>query len=109
MKHLHLLSLCENYDNLEIRLVYGKFISDFELADDQCVLLSDTISCVRLRNVGSPNNLMLVNRFDMQKILEQSFEVCWEYGENVVISDKEAIVDYVKHMMHGMEMVMDME
>ena len=53
--------------------------------------------------------MMLVNRFDMQKILEQSFETCWEYEDNVVIYEKEAIVDYVKHMMHGMEMVMNME
>ena len=110
MKYMkHMLALCENYENLEIRLVYGKFISDFEFTDDQCIFLSDTISCIRLKNVGSQNNLMLVNRFDMQKILEQSFEVCWDYGENVVICEKEAIVDYVKHMMHGMEMVMNME
>lgn len=110
MKYMkHMLALCENYENLEIRLVYGKFISDFEFADDQCIFLSDTISCIRLKNVGSPNNMMLVNRFDMQKILEQSFETCWEYEDNVVIYEKEAIVDYVKHMMRGMEMVMNME
>ena len=110
MKYMkHMLALCENYENLEIRLVYGKFISDFEFTDDQCIFLSDTISCIRLKNVGSQNNLMLVNRFDMQKILEKSFEVCWDYGENVVICEKEAIIDYVKHMMHGMEMVVEME
>ena len=105
----HLLSLCENNENLEVRLVYGKFVSDFEYLDNQSDFISDTITCLRLENIGSPNNCMIVNRSDIQKIFERSFEEFWNYGDNVVISDRTAILEYIQHMMHGIHLISQME
>ena len=49
-----------------------------------------------------PANLELAER--RQELLELQQEMILAAED-----EKEAIVDYVKHMMHGMEMVMNME
>lgn len=107
MKHLY--SLCEKNENLDIRLVYGKFVSDFEYLDNQSTFISDTISCLRLERIGNVNNCMIVNRSDVQKIFERSFEKFWNYGGDVVISDRSDILKYIDHMMHSISLILQME
>ena len=107
MKHLY--SLCEKNENLNIRLVYGKFVSDFEYLDNQSTFVSDTISCLRLERIGSLNNCMIVNRSDVQKIFERSFEEFWNYEDGVVISDRAAILQYIDHVMHSISLILQME
>lgn len=100
----HFLSLCENNENLEIRLIYGQFVPDFEYIDDQCVFLTDTISYVRLCG-NQRNNLQMINRADMRRIFEKSFEEFWDHCEDVVISDRKMIMAYVQHVVQGIHLV----
>lgn len=105
----HLLSLCETQDKLEIKLVYGRFVSDFEYIANQCVFLSDTISYLRLDNSSNRNNLVIINRSDMQEVFDRFYDEIWNQCDNVVISDKEAIVSYIKHVMQGIHLISRME
>ncbi|MGN0358678.1 MAG: hypothetical protein ACI4E0_12870 [Blautia sp.] len=100
----HFLSLCEKNENLEIRLIYGQFVSDFEYIDDQCIFLTDTISYLRLCG-NWRNNLLIINRSDIRRIFEKSFEEFWEHREDVVISDKSMIVSYIHHVVQGIHMI----
>lgn len=105
----HLLSLCEENENLEICLMYGKFAADFEYLDNQSIFISDTITCLRLENVGTANNCMIVNQSDVRKIFERSFEAFWNYGGEEIVCDRPTILEYIRHMIHGIQLLMQME
>lgn len=104
----HFLSLCKNHKNLDIRLIYGHFVSDFDYIDDQCVFLADTISYLRLCG-NQRNNLLIINRSDVRRIFEKSFEEFWEHHEDVVVSDESKIIAYVQHVVQGIHMVASIE
>lgn len=101
----YFLSLCENCENLAVRLIYGQFVSDFEYIDNQCVFLSDTISYLRLGSSNRRNNLLVINRSDMRKVFENSFEEFWNHHNDVVISDKNAIISYIQHVVQKINLV----
>ena len=105
----HILSLCENNHNLDIRLVYGKFGLDFDYSDNQSTFLADTITHLRLKHVGSPNNVMIINRMDMHRIFERTFEELWNYGDNVILKDRTMVTEYMKHMMRSIELTTNLE
>ena len=96
----YLLELSENCENLDYRLIYGQFVSDFEYIDNQCIFLTDTMSYLRLKSSAKRNGMLIINRADMQKVFEQSFEEFWNYNDSVVISDKEKIISYIQHVLH---------
>ncbi|MGN0399841.1 MAG: hypothetical protein ACI4EO_06905 [Blautia sp.] len=99
----YILSLCREQENLEIRLISGRFVADFEYSDSQCIFLSDTISHLRLE--GEKNNMVIINRSDMRKIFEESFEAFWNYNEEVVESDRMIIEAYIQHVIRGIYLV----
>ena len=101
----HFLKLCRKHENLEIRLIYGQFVSDFEYSDNQCLFLTDTISYLRLGSRNARNNLLMINRADMRKIFEKSFEKFWNYSEGVVVSDKKMIISFIQHIVQGIDIV----
>ncbi|MGN0249994.1 MAG: hypothetical protein ACI4EH_01330 [Oliverpabstia sp.] len=105
----HLLEIGEKCKNLDFRLVYGQLVSDFEYIDNQCIFLTDTISYLRLKSSVNRNDMLIINRADMQKVFERSFEEFWNYGEDVIISDREAIISYMRHVLHGIQMISCME
>ena len=105
----YFLEVSEKCDNLDFRLVYGQFVSDFEYIDNQCVFLTDTISYLRLKSSANRNDMLIINRADMQKVFEQSFEEFWNYSDAVVISDKKEIISYIRHVLHGIKMISCME
>ncbi|MDO5409065.1 MAG: hypothetical protein Q4F21_01270 [Lachnospiraceae bacterium] len=105
----HLLDLCMNQENLEVKLVYGRFVSDFQYIADQCVFLSDVISYLRLDNSSDRNNLVIINRADMQNVFDQFYEEIWNKCEDVVVSDKAAVDTYIRHVMQGIRLISRME
>ena len=61
----HLLDIFKQNDNLEFRLIYGQLISDFKYTSNECVLLNDVSSYLRLNNNGTLNKLLLLNRTEI--------------------------------------------
>lgn len=105
----YLLSLLQERENLELKLVYGRFVSDFQYIADQCVFLSDAISYLRLDNSSNRNNLLIVNRADMQVIFNRFFQEIWNNCEEVVISDRTAISEYIQHVIQGIKLISRIE
>lgn len=97
----YFLLFYKTHENLEIRMLNGQFLSDYEYIYNQCMFLSDTVSYLRLNGDIEQNNLLIVNRFDIRKIFEKSFEAFWNYREGVVVSDKEMIISYIQHVVMG--------
>lgn len=105
----HLLELCTQNDALELRLVYGRLVSDFQYIANQCVFLSDTFSYLRLDNGSGQENFMVINQEDMQTIFETFYEEVWKKDESIVISEMNAISGYVRHIMQGITLLAHME
>lgn len=97
----HFLALYQRVDTLEIKLIYGQFISNFEYSTNQCIFLTESISFLRLGSHNPKKNLLLLNRSDIRKIFDRSFQECWNNYNNMVISEKTAIIDYMQHVIKG--------
>ena len=104
----HMIELCRSSINLEIRMIYGNLGTECHFADNECVFIGDTMSYMRMKNVGSENNVVMVSSLNVHKILQRTFEMLWDYGDGAVVSDKSAIIDYLNHMVDGIHLVSHM-
>lgn len=100
----HLLSLFEKCENLEIRLIHGRIISDSQYISNPCMFLSDVISYLRLDNCAQ-SSLLLVNQPDMQDIFDHFYEEVWNNCKNVVISDRCSILSYIQHSVQALQLI----
>lgn len=101
----HLLDIFKQNINLEFRLIYGRLVSDFKYTSNECVLLNDMSSHLRLNNNGTLNKVLLLNRTDVQAIFNQFFEDVWTKNKDIVISDTDSITSYVQHIMQGITLL----
>lgn len=97
----HFYSLYKKFDNLEIKLIYDQFVTNFEYSNNQCIFLTESISLMRLGSNNPKKNLLIINRADMRKIFDRSFHECWNNYDDMVISDKKTILDYIQHIIDG--------
>ena len=102
----YLFRLCRDNTNLEVKLVYGQFIADFQYITNQCVFLSDMLSYLRLDNSRrTKNNLVIINRRDVQALFDRFYQCVWTECEDVVISDRIAISNYIRHTIRGSHLI----
>lgn len=91
-------SICENNDNVEVRLISEKMISDYEFNRMQCVFLSDTISYIRLDN--TINNLLYIKRFDVKEMFDKFYSELWDCPENMVVSNRKNILENIENVIN---------
>lgn len=101
----YMRELIENYDNLEVKLIYGRLFSDFQYNINQCVYLTDGISYLSLHDNGKQNSLCTINHADMKKAFELFFEEIWKNREDVVISERMAVRSYIDHIIQQIRMM----
>lgn len=100
----YIRDLIRDHENLAVRMVYGRLISDFYYNAEQCISISDSASNVRL-SAGGQYSLYMVNHADMKEAFIRFFEAVWNYSSDVVISDRQDILTYLEHIMHQIEMI----
>ncbi|MDO4298745.1 MAG: hypothetical protein Q4C59_09790 [Lachnospiraceae bacterium] len=105
----HMLDVFEQNRDLELRLIYGRLVSDFKYISNECVFISDMLSYLRLNNDGSRNKIMILNQAEMQMIFNQFFEEVWNKDESAVISDTDSISGYIRHIMQGITLLSHMK
>lgn len=106
----NLLKLCEEHgEHQQLRLVYGNLVSDFQYIANQCVFLSDMYSYLRLDAGMSRNNLMIINRADVQQVFDQFYDAVWGNQVEVILSDRESIGNYIRHIIQGIALLSHME
>ena len=102
----YLFTLCRDKKNLEVKLVYGELVTDFQYIANQCVFLSDMLSYLRLDNSRrTNNNLVIINRRDVQALFDSFYEHIWTECEEIVISDRAAISNYIRHTIQGSHLI----
>lgn len=105
----NLSELLRNHENLSVKLVYGALISDFQYNANQCVFLTDGISYLSLDETVNRDSLRVVNHADMKNMLEKFFEKLWGYEREMVISDRDAIFEYIEHITQQIRMISHLE
>ena len=105
----YLQQLCNQRDNLKIKLIYGQIVSDFQYNLTQCIFLSDTISYLRLDTKSSENDLIVLNHPDMQVIFTQFFDTVWNGECGEVLSSKEDIDSFIEQILHRISILESVE
>lgn len=105
----NVLKLYQEKPNLEIKLIYGQFTSDFQYIDKPCAFLSDARSYLRLDNNNGQSQLVLIGRADIQNMFDRFFQEVWERREDVVVSDRAAITEYIQHVKQGVYLLSALE
>ncbi len=105
----HFLTLGEAHGNLAMKMVHGRFAPDFFFESRQCIFLSNRGTYLRLDSNRKKYQFMLINRVDMQHILDEFFAAIWKKQEDIVISDWGRIRDSVFHTIQMIQMVADIE
>ena len=55
------------------------------------------------------DSLRVVNHADMKNMLEKFFEKLWGYEREMVISDRDAIFEYIEHITQQIRMISHLE
>ena len=105
LRHVtHIRDLIRDHENLALRMVHGRMISDFHYNANQCISLSDSSACVRLSTAGQ-NTIHLINHADMKEAFTRYFDAVWNYSADVVISNRQEIITQLEHIIHQIEMI----
>ncbi len=100
----HMLHLLEKHENLEIHLIKGKFVPDFQYISSQCLFLSDTMSYLRFDN-NLQTGLLIVNQENVNQLFSKFYHEIWNNWENIVISDRSEIFSYLHHVVQTLRLM----
>lgn len=95
-------------ENLQIRLIYGKLFSDFQYHANQCLFLNDSVSYLTLGG-KKVNSLYVVNNPYMKQVFQCFFDEVWEKYNDVVISDRNVILNFLDHIIHQISIILRLE
>ncbi len=99
----HFMELFTERKNLHVKLIHKRFTSNVRYITNQCVFLSDKCSYLRLNNNNGPNCSMMVDRNDVQNILDQFFETLWTNNTDMLLDDPASIKEVLYHVIHVLE------
>lgn len=100
----HMKETILNNENLSVKMVYGRLISDFQYVGNQNIILGDSTSLLRLV-AGDQYSLNIINHTSMKEAFTRFFEEIWNYRSDVVISSKDEIISYLDHAMRQIQMI----
>ncbi|MCI5650514.1 MAG: hypothetical protein ACI4EG_09440 [Fusicatenibacter sp.] len=101
----HIRCLMEQNPRLEIKLVHGDFIRDFQ--DSVCpnLYMSNNICYLRLENKKYRNNLVMLNGMEIKEMFQKFYQEIWSSRDDVVVEDKTAILDTIHHALMSIEIL----
>lgn len=98
----YVLSLLQKDGRRKIKLIQGHFVMDFQYIADPCMFLSDVISYLRLNNDNRQNNIQVMNGNAITEMFSRFYEEIWTNRKDVVVEDKNAMINIVKHTMQSL-------
>lgn len=105
----HLLSLLENNPNLKLKLIRGKFVSDFQYIANPCLFLSDVFSYLRLVKSNAEKNIVTFNHASIRMLFNRFYSQIWEGSSDVVIGNSEAVISNIRHVIRTIQFMSRME
>jgi hypothetical protein len=105
----NILQVMDKNEKVEIQLISGRLVSDFQYKSRPCLFLADTISYMRLGDESYENNVMELNSLPIKKLYNEFYEEIWNSEEEIVISDQTTIKESLGHMIQFGELLDRME
>ena len=105
----YFLHLLEKNEKLEIKLIHGRFIPDFQYDSRSCLLLSDTINYLRLPNIKHQNNIVVMNQGAVSTMFERFYEKIWDYGPGTVVLDKNKVIEAIRYAAQSVRVLSKIE
>lgn len=99
----HLLSLLKKNSQLQLKLIRGKFVPDFQYIANPCMFLSDIFSYLRLVKSNAEKNIVAFNTASIQAIFENFFSEIWTNHKDVVIDDPTAVMANIHHIIQTIQ------
>lgn len=99
----------EKDEKVEIKLICGRLVADFQYKSRPCLFLADTISYMRLGDESYENNVMELNSLPIKKLYNEFYDEVWNSNEEIVISDPTMIRESLGHMLQFGELLERME
>ncbi|MEG2787612.1 MAG: hypothetical protein RR942_07310 [Romboutsia sp.] len=88
-------SILQNSKNLDIRLVDGNFVEEFRDKQYPTLYLSKAMNLTKVHPIKDINDYVLIKDNKFEEICSGLFETLWNERKDVVIEDKEYIVDRI--------------
>lgn len=101
----HILALLKKNDNLELKLIHGKFVTDFQYIVNPCLFLSNEISYLRLHNTSFQKNIVILNGVPIKNMFDKFYEEIWTNRKDVVIENPETVISNLEHTIQTLELM----
>ena len=101
----YVLQLCKQREKLEIRLISGRIVNDFQYVADPNMFLSGAASYLRLDNNCPVNRIAMVNNSVMEDRLSEYFDQVWNLDDQNVTKERNAIAEHIHHVLQGIHLI----
>ncbi len=101
------VKVCSDHGNIKVKMAQGKLDLDFSAVGNQCVFLSDRVSCLRTDSEADYNQILLAERADIQFVLDHFFASVWEQPDDVLLSEWPSVKTKIDHTIAIVRMVND--
>ena len=92
--------------NIVPKVIIGQLITDFPYEVGPSLLLSDTMAYLRLENY---KKLHIINHGIMKCAFQKCYEEIWNKDSSVVISDRDAVIQHIDHVLHQIRIIEKLE
>lgn len=91
----YIKELVSNSENIELKLVEGNFVEDFKEVAEPSLYLSKTMKLAKTHPHDGVNDYIFIKDNEFKNLCDELFDVLWTQREDVVISDKEDILERI--------------
>lgn len=106
---IYLRDMMGEIGELQIKMIAGGFSDDFKYITNPCMFLSDAMDYLRLENGCYTNNLLLVKDKSVQEIFHTFFAEIWNHRDDVVLSDREQILQKMENLLNTSNLLLSVE
>lgn len=90
--------LLQKNENLTVKIIHGDLVKDYKYVTTSCMLLSDSISYLRLGRKNYRNNMVLMNNPHVKTLFSNFFDTVWKESPNIVYDTEEDVAAVFSHM-----------
>lgn len=91
----YIKDIVKESENVEIKLADGNFVEEFKEVEDPSLYLSKTMKLAKSHPSNGVNDYIIIKDNEFKDLCDELFEVLWEKRQDIVIDDKEDILERI--------------
>lgn len=105
----HFKDLLDVQSDLRIKMISGGFSDDFRYITNPCIFLSDSINYLRLENNYYDKNILLIRDNKLREIFNTFYDKIWIERQDVVVSERQLILEQLDNLINAAGLLCDVE